>query len=136
MAFSCMRYLTPLIALFLTGCIVSSGASQEERLAYLQQYDRPQSIEQAIRNDTVAIGMTRREVRLILGEPGDVSRYETEALSRIDRYEVTGVREEWNYGMAGRRIIIQDGRVVAVSASRALDFRLQTLGIGSRGGMP
>lgn len=126
-----MRYAPLLFAIILTGCLISRGASEEERLAYIEQYDRPESITQALRNDTLAIGMTKREVRLVMGDPGSVNKYETDQLSRIDKYEVTGVREEWSYGFAGKRVIIQDGRVVALSRSRALEYRNESLGAGT-----
>lgn len=127
-----MRYVTLLLTVVLTGCLISRGASEEERRAYVQKYDRPASVTQAILNDTLAVGMTKREVQLVMGEPGSVNKYETDELSRINKYEITGVREEWSYGLAGKRVIIQDGRVVAVSRSRALEYRRQSLGAGTR----
>jgi len=88
-----MRYLTALLtAILLTACVVSD-ATREEKERHLELRDRPTHVENALLEDRVVRGMTRTEVKMVLGRPYTINK----SNYRGDR------KVQWCYQKAGGR---------------------------------
>jgi len=87
-----MRHALLVLILILTAC----GPSLESRREYVETHDRPYSIQQAILNEKIRVGMTKADVRASWGDPDHVNK---------SYYEGGEPQTQWCYGSTSMQCV-------------------------------